>query len=307
MMNPVMRRETRTTLRNWKLFIVIAVYVALLTLIAGLYTWNEVYYSYRSGFRPYSMMTLYVLMAVFELGLVLLTVPALTAGSISGERERQTLDLMLVTKMSPFAIVSGKLMSCLSTVFLIILASVPAFAVVFYFGGVSFLALLSTTGFVLAVCCMVGAFSIFISTVIKKTSLSMVVVYLFVGALCLGTLILCAGVQAYHWSNFNVAAPAWASFVCLWPNPVVGLVSIIEEQIGIGATDDLINLFYYVDNSVRNLNLYWILNVVGNLALTAVFLVLAAWRIQPVKTGRGRRSKTGKKERPNHDGNRKTA
>ena len=307
MMNPVMRRETRTTLRNWKLFIVIAVYVALLTLIAGFYTWNEVYYSYRGGFSPYSMMTLYVLMTVFELGLVLLTVPALTAGSISGERERQTLDLMLVTKMSPFAIVSGKLMSCLSAIFLIILASVPAFAVVFYFGGVSFVALLSTTGFFLTVCCMVGAFSIFVSTVIKKTSLSMVVVYLFVGLLCLGTLILCAIIQAAHWSNYNTAAPAWASFVCLWPNPVVGLVSIIEEQIGIAAMDDLINMFYYVDNSVRNLNLYWILNVVGNLGLTAVFLALAAWRIQPVKPGKGRKPKANKKEKPSHGRNRKTA
>lgn len=248
MMNPVLRRETRTTLRNWKMFIVISIYVGLMSLIAGLYIWSQLNYSYRGGFNPSEIITLFFLLTIFELGLILLTVPALTAGSISGERERQTLDLMLVTKMSPFSIVWGKLMSCLSVAFLIILASVPVFAVVFFFGGVSLLTLVIITAFYLTVSCMVGAFAILISTLIKKTSLSMVIVYLFVGFLCLGTFIVCALVQAYHWSAYDVAAPAWASFVCLCPNPIVGLVSIIENQVGLGFTQNVINALYYVDN-----------------------------------------------------------
>ena len=64
-------------------------------------------------------------------------VPAVTASSISGERERQTLDLMLTTRMSAGQIVGGKLLSALSTLLLLILSSFPAVAMVFVYGGIT--------------------------------------------------------------------------------------------------------------------------------------------------------------------------
>ena len=36
-------------------------------------------------------------MVMLQFGMLVLVAPAMTAGSISGERERQTLDLLLVT------------------------------------------------------------------------------------------------------------------------------------------------------------------------------------------------------------------
>lgn len=290
MMNPVLRRETRTTLRNWKLFVAIAVYVGITILVAGLYMWNAVFFSYRGGFNPSDVMYLYILLAALQLGLVLITTPALTAGSISGERERQTLDLMLVTKMSPFSIIAGKLMSCLSLVFLMILASVPVFAIVFYFGGVSLFSLLGMTLFMLSVSCMIGAVSIFVSTLLKKTAMSMVLVYLFVGFLCVGTLILYMIFQLVHWNMYQEAAPAWVGFVTLLSNPGAGFVGVIDAQLGYNNMSSLINMFYYVGDSFTFANYFWIFNIVFNLAVCLLFMLFAAKRIQPLKR-RGTKAK----------------
>ena len=58
-----------------------------------------------------SFLDLYLFVAVLEFVMLVFIMPAITAGSISGERERQTLDLMLSTKMTPMQIVMGKLMA----------------------------------------------------------------------------------------------------------------------------------------------------------------------------------------------------
>jgi ABC-type transport system involved in multi-copper enzyme maturation permease subunit len=62
--------------------------------------------------------------------------PALTAGAISSERERQTIDLLFVTKLPSFAILWGKLLASMSFVLLLLLLSVPIFSLVFLFGGI---------------------------------------------------------------------------------------------------------------------------------------------------------------------------
>ena len=68
-----------------------------------------------------SFMDLYEFVTSMEFLLLMFIVPAVTASSISGERERQTLDLMLTTRMSAGQIVGGKLLSALSTLLLLIL------------------------------------------------------------------------------------------------------------------------------------------------------------------------------------------
>ena len=72
-----------------------------------------------------SFMDLYEFVTSMEFLLLMFIVPAVTASSISGERERQTLDLMLTTRMSAGQIVGGKLLSALSTLVLLHLSSFP--------------------------------------------------------------------------------------------------------------------------------------------------------------------------------------
>ncbi|MFQ9208670.1 MAG: ABC transporter permease [Clostridium fessum] len=61
--------------------------------------------------------------------------PALTASSISGERERQTLELMLTTTMEPRDMVLGKLASSLVTMLVLAVSALPVQALVFVYGA----------------------------------------------------------------------------------------------------------------------------------------------------------------------------
>src|SRR5215211_6477725 len=71
-----------------------------------------------------------------ELGLICLLAPALTADLISGERERQTLDLLLVTPLSRRQIVVGKLVAALGSLLLLIVLALPIQAIAVLIGGV---------------------------------------------------------------------------------------------------------------------------------------------------------------------------
>ena len=69
--------------------------------------------------------------------LVVFMAPAFTAGAISGEKERQTFELLRTTLLSPRQFVVGKMISALSYVFLLIFSSIPLISMAFMLGGVS--------------------------------------------------------------------------------------------------------------------------------------------------------------------------
>jgi hypothetical protein len=121
--------------------------------------------------------------------IVLVLAPASTAGAISLEREKQTLDLLATTPISSLAIVLGKLFSALSWVFLLLAASIPVTALVFTFGGVGpedvirgYVVLLGTAiGF--------GAIGLFVSALVKRTQAATVINLVAVITLTVGTTI----------------------------------------------------------------------------------------------------------------------
>ena len=63
--------------------------------------------------RYESFLQLYAFVATLEFLLLMFIMPALTSASISGERERHTLELMFTTRLRAADIVAGKLMSAL--------------------------------------------------------------------------------------------------------------------------------------------------------------------------------------------------
>jgi ABC-type transport system involved in multi-copper enzyme maturation permease subunit len=125
---------------------------------------------------------------VVETLLVVFLAPAMTAGAISLEREKQTLDLLATTPIPSLAIVVGKLLSALTYVFILIIASLPLTAMVFVFGGVApdevargYLVL-----FVTAI--GLGSVGLFISALLQRTQAATVVTFFGVLGLTLGTL-----------------------------------------------------------------------------------------------------------------------
>jgi ABC-type transport system involved in multi-copper enzyme maturation permease subunit len=71
-----------------------------------------------------------------QLGGVLILTPAFTAGAIAEERERRTLDFLLVTHLSDLTLVVGKLAARLGGLLLVLLAGLPVLACLQLLGGI---------------------------------------------------------------------------------------------------------------------------------------------------------------------------
>ncbi len=135
--NPLASKELLARMRGPRTFVIVMLELVPLAAIAG-----GVYYMMASASNadvpssaPIGRLFFAGVTAV-ELGLICLLAPALTADLISGERERQTLDLLLVTPLSRRQIVVGKLVAALGSLLLLILLALPIQAVAVLIGGV---------------------------------------------------------------------------------------------------------------------------------------------------------------------------
>jgi ABC-type transport system involved in multi-copper enzyme maturation permease subunit len=109
--------------------------------------------------------------------MVAVLAPAATSGAISGEREHQTIDLLVVTPISSLAIVVGKLVSALAWLFVLILASVPVTALVFVFGGVAPDDVIRGYVVLVATAIGLGSVGLFFSAVTRRTGASTILTF----------------------------------------------------------------------------------------------------------------------------------
>ena len=185
-------KELRGRMRGKRAFVILTLY---LLLVAG-FAWMieslaERSYSggFSSAFSASSEIGRQMFMAiVFLLTLVtLILAPASTAGAISMEREKQTMDLLAVTPISSLAIVLGKLLSALSWILLLLLASIPVVALVFTFGGVSPDDVVRAYVVLLATAFAFGAIGVFVSALVRRTQAATVINLVVVILLTAGT------------------------------------------------------------------------------------------------------------------------
>src|SRR4030081_162896 len=164
--NPIVVKEGVSRMRTWRAPVVATLYVSLIGAIG--FAWlnlGEAGAGFSDG-RPVAAVVgsqAFAAMTFFQLGLVCLFAPALAAGSISGERERQTFDVLLVSRVSAFGIVWGKLVASIAFVLLLILTALPLFAAVFLFGGIDFQQFFLTHVIVVMTAITIGSLSLFMS------------------------------------------------------------------------------------------------------------------------------------------------
>ncbi|MEW9701638.1 ABC transporter permease [Paenibacillus sp. SI8] len=178
--NPVMEKEFRLRMRTVRSPISILVYLLAIGLLALGFAYISM------GNRPGGALSttksseLFYFLSGAQLVLIAFMTPGLTAGVVSGEREKQTLNMLLTTQQSSSAIILSKLFSSLSFMLLTVVASMPLYSIVFLFGGVSPWQLLSVFLFYVFVMLLFGAVGIFFSTILKKTVISVIATYGFV-------------------------------------------------------------------------------------------------------------------------------
>lgn len=133
--NPVLLRELRANLRNARAFGLLALYVALLGAVvtANFPGDTAIDLINDGGARGRD---LFFWLFGGQVALVLAILPALSTGALAQERERQTLQPLILTPLSPLQIVWGKAGGVLSLVGLMLLATLPLTSLCFLLGGV---------------------------------------------------------------------------------------------------------------------------------------------------------------------------
>jgi ABC-type transport system involved in multi-copper enzyme maturation permease subunit len=186
-------KELRGRMRGRRAFVILTIYLLLL----GGFAWMvelimERTYSFGFGGNG-SYATAAIGQGIFAALLMLETLQVAflaassTAGAISLEREKQTLELLVVTPITSMAIVLGKLLSALVYVWLLIAASIPLTAVVFVYGGVAPEDVVRGYLVLIVTALGLGSFGLFCSSLVRRTQAATAITIFGVLAMTIGS------------------------------------------------------------------------------------------------------------------------
>jgi hypothetical protein len=169
--NPVMLKELRGRMRGVRAFLVLTVYLGLMSGFAMLLylIYNSLTFTSGSAAAGEVGRVLFIGVVGIELLLIIFIAPAFTAGAITGERERQTYDLLRTTLLASPSFVIGKLESALGYILLLLLAGIPLQSIAFIFGGVSELELILSFVILTVTAIALGTVGIYFSAALPRT------------------------------------------------------------------------------------------------------------------------------------------
>ncbi|MCZ7553928.1 MAG: ABC transporter permease [Anaerolineales bacterium] len=186
--NPIIVKELRSRMRGMRAFLTLTVSLLFMGLI--LYALYQValassQYS-TSPISPQVGQILFTGLAFLLLFLIAAITPSITSGEISGERERQTYEMLMTTPLSPARILWGKLFASMGYVFLILFAAVPMASLIFIFGGINARDMIKALIALVVITVMFGVIGLFYSTLLNRSGRATVLTYLTIGLLLFG-------------------------------------------------------------------------------------------------------------------------
>ena len=196
--NPIIAREARTRMRSKRAAFILFCWLAALGVVTVLAYRSAADQSSSVAALAHSGVTVFGALVGIVVALLMLLVPGLVGGSIAGERERQTLDLLLCTRVRPWRVVIGKLGASLAFVVFLLVASLPILSVVALLGGIAWGDIVIVVGLGALTAVTIGSMSILFSAITKGPTGAIVCSYvamfiLLVGPLVLGSYLLAQG------------------------------------------------------------------------------------------------------------------
>jgi ABC-type transport system involved in multi-copper enzyme maturation permease subunit len=261
----LLTKELRLRLRRERTMWVIIIYILLMGLLGWFYISR---FSNINGYNNLSLsdagLNLYILLSQVQLFLIIFITPAFTSTTINGEKERQTFDLLLCSRLSAFSLVSGKLVAGLVNAFLLIAASVPIFSLVFFFGGVAPAQVASALLVYSITAIMIGTFGLFCSTIVSRPAVSTAVTYMS------GILWMIMPIIIYLivLSSGGYQGSSQPPIMFIW-NPVVALLSTYPSNS---------TMFYRI--GTENIS-PWIAYILLSIVGTIVLFLLSVWTVKP--------------------------
>ena len=236
--NPVLTKELRERFRTPKTALMISLYL----LVIGGFSLGFIYLRMRDStgyFQPWNSRDIFGVLSVAQLILLAFVIPGLTAGTISGERERQTLNVLLTTKLTPFGIIVSKMLASSGFTVLLMLATLPLYSVVFIFGGISPSQIAGLMGFYLITIFLFASVGMACSTYFKRTGVSTVTAYGIIFAIGGGTGFLAGFLMEFYRTQFITQTPLVVQLL-QDSNPVLVLLRILGQEAVFGKERDLL-------------------------------------------------------------------
>ncbi|MEW6402673.1 MAG: ABC transporter permease subunit [Chloroflexota bacterium] len=285
MENPVILKELRGRMRGRQAFILLTFYLGLIGLVIGIvYMTLSAQASYMGmdpDFRQSVGKAIFGTVVLLELALVSFIGPALTAGAITSERERQTFDLLRTTTLPASSFVLGKLSSALAFLLLLIFTALPIESIAFLLGGVELAEIIVSSLLLVVTAVAYCTLGIFFSSFMKRTLAATVSSY---GAIVLSFVLL--GIAFFLLIYVDVAlssastsrneALAIITILFLWllvsTNP---LLTAIASEVVLVQEQSLVIFTVPLGNRSLDLLSPWIPFVIIYLLLTFIMIRLS--------------------------------
>ena len=241
MLNPILSFSATRRMRSFKTLLIVAVWLVVMMGVAfmimgQLFSSGASIESLRTGVKCYQVLI------IVQFVLIILIAPAMTSGAIAGERERQTLELLLVTNTRSFRIVWGKAMESFAMLALLIVCGFPVMCMTMIAGAVTILQILAGELFLLVMAFAAVCVGVLSSALARSTVGSSILSYVILMAIGLLTSLPALGDVAeemsqrvYDQNLFAAMQPSEAMGLLspiLFLNPGFALAALLQGQTG---------------------------------------------------------------------------
>ena len=231
--NPVLIRELMVNLRSPRAFVLQLVYVSFLGVV--------VYFAWPSAGKLVSADLSQRLFDIFFLGqffLVALVAPSFAAGSITGEKERKTYEMLLASPLRPSSILVGKLLSSLTYLVLLIVSSLPLMILCFLLGGILLSEIARAYLILILAAGTFGLLSLACSSYFSRTSSALVVSYLVILPLAVTAITLTRTKDILLRDFVSIAVlPPWCLAIWALVAMLLGRRLLYPPDVGAGGSD----------------------------------------------------------------------
>jgi ABC-type transport system involved in multi-copper enzyme maturation permease subunit len=213
--NPVLTRELRVVLRNVRTFMLLAIYVAVLgaIVLANFPSEQALSFSGVANSENNTAARGRELLQWFlgaQALLVWVLVPSLATGALSQERERQTLEPLLLSPLTQLQIIWGKAAGVLSITVLLLLSTLPLTSLCFLLGGVAPGELLAAYGLLLGQALFLTSLGLYCAAKWQNSVQAIIWCYILIGvaavavAVMVGPGMIVSGVAVIRWMLYQI-------------------------------------------------------------------------------------------------------
>lgn len=242
--NPILRKEIHTRMRSLRAFALVTIFLgivsasAVLVLALLFFTTNQpgmLEILQRAG--TFVFYTIF-LVEMFSISFI---APALTSGVISAEKEYQTFDLLRTTLLSTSNIVLGKLSASIGFLLLLLLSTLPLYAMAFTFGGISLGQIIIAWLILIWTTVVFASLGMFFSSFIRRTIFATVASYVIVGIFMIGipTVLVSSISILASLIGVNLGTPSIASQVFLF---TLGWILVLINPLSTAVVTEIANI-----------------------------------------------------------------